>query len=164
MRPLLMRPLGKGARGRRPLPPLPNPLPQPPYGGLGGVLEGRAGGQWSPGPPLNPAIKITPPLPALPDALCRSRRTGRHGGAGEAHCIWDRLTGSAGSACSGTAACSGGKWNAGVSVMARCLSLLFQFGQGRGQGGQGLLLLATAGLVIELGAAARADAPAGLGA
>ena len=28
--------LGEGARGRWPLPPLPNPLPQPPYRGVGG--------------------------------------------------------------------------------------------------------------------------------
>ena len=42
--------LGEGARGRGPLPPLPDPLPQPPERGLGGEFEGRA--IVSPGPPL----------------------------------------------------------------------------------------------------------------
>ena len=44
---------GRGARGRRPLPPLPNPLPQPLYRGLGGEFGGGGGGilsKASPGP------------------------------------------------------------------------------------------------------------------
>ncbi len=48
--------LGEGARGRRPLTiPPPNSLPQPPYRGVGGEFEGRAGEplrKTSPGPPL----------------------------------------------------------------------------------------------------------------
>jgi lipid-A-disaccharide synthase len=35
--------LREGAMGRRPLPPPPNPLPQPPYRGVGEGFEGRAG-------------------------------------------------------------------------------------------------------------------------
>ncbi len=44
--------LGEGARGRRPLPPSPHPLPQPPCKGLAGELEGSAGDWPPPGPPL----------------------------------------------------------------------------------------------------------------
>ncbi len=54
------RVLGKGAGGRRPLPPPPKSLPQPPHRGLGGELQGRAGDLRSPGPPLNakPALGL----------------------------------------------------------------------------------------------------------
>ena len=48
----IVKDLEEGARGRRPLPPPPNPLPQPPYRGLGGEFEGRAGEWLSPGLPL----------------------------------------------------------------------------------------------------------------
>jgi lipid-A-disaccharide synthase len=48
--------LGEGAGAVGPWTPPPGPLPQPPYGGLGGEFEGRAGGLCSPGP----LLKIIP--------------------------------------------------------------------------------------------------------
>jgi S-adenosylmethionine:tRNA ribosyltransferase-isomerase len=67
--------LGEGARGshrrgrlcHRPLPPLPNPLPQPPYGGLAGEFEGRAG---SIGQSATPGEQKYPNLPGPLTAHC----------------------------------------------------------------------------------------------
>ena len=53
--------LGEGARGRRPTyNPPPNPLPQPPYRGLGGEFEGRVGELRSTSPPLKTALNSHP--------------------------------------------------------------------------------------------------------